>query len=233
MTTGEDNRAPSTTMHAMPRTIPAALSLLLLSLVACEKSPPQPSATPEPATSKAVVVATITATPSAAAPTPSEPAAAPSASAAPRASTSAAPKASAAASGSAAPKAKTPASTTMSDKDYDLVVATPGCAVGEECSLSLTLSTKGGFHVNKEYPYKFTAAPSGAITYTAKAAPNVFSKASGDFTEQGETQAVMTVRYRAAEAGAQTLAGTYKMSVCSADQCRIVDPKVALAVTVR
>ncbi|MCA9591380.1 MAG: hypothetical protein KC657_39060, partial [Myxococcales bacterium] len=102
----------------------------------------------------------------------------------------------------------------MSDANYDLVVATPGCAVGQECTLALRLATKGDYHINKEYPYKFTGAPAGPVTFVSKGAPNVFSKASGDFAIDGETRAVMNVRYRASEAGKVTLAGTYKMSVC-------------------
>ncbi|MEZ4258970.1 MAG: hypothetical protein R3B36_07880 [Polyangiaceae bacterium] len=214
-------------------------------LAACDKTEaPKPDPTPAttsaeappaPASTTSASVATTDTTASAAA------SAAPSAPAAPSASTasgaaSAKPAASgatpAAAASGPAPKLEA-ASTTVSDANYDLVVATPGCAVGQECTLALRLATKGDYHINKEYPYKFTGAPAGPVTFVAKGAPNVFSKASGDFAIDGETRAVMNVRYRASEAGKVTLAGTYKMSVCSADQCRIVDPKVSLQVAVR
>ena len=208
-------------------------------LAACDKTEaPKPDPTPATTTAEApppptstttASIATTETTASAAA------SAAPSASTAPEAA-SAKPAASgatpAAAASGPAPKLEA-ASTTVSDANYDLVVATPGCAVGQECTLALRLATKGDYHINKEYPYKFTGAPAGPVTFVAKGAPNVFSKASGDFAIDGETRAVMNVRYRASEAGKVTLAGTYKMSVCSADQCRIVDPKVSLQVAVR
>jgi hypothetical protein len=207
-------------------------------LAACDKTE-SPKPDPSPA---ATSVATAEAPPASAVTAVTvETTAAPSASEAPSAATAAAsasakpaPSAAAAApTASAAPQKLEAASTTVSDANYDLVVATPGCAVGQECTLALRLSTKGSYHINKEYPYKFTGAPAGGVTFAAKGAPNVFSKASGDFSIDGETRAVMNVRYRASEAGKVTLAGTYKMSVCSADQCRIVDPKVALQVAVR
>ena len=44
---------------------------------------------------------------------------------------------------------------------------------------------------------------------------------------------MLTVRFTPSAAGTQTLAGVFKLSVCSADTCEIEKPRLALAVTVR
>jgi hypothetical protein len=62
----------------------------------------------------------------------------------------------------------------------------------------------------------------------------VFAK-PGDFREEGEKAATMTVAFKptAAPAGGKvTLAGTYKMSVCSDANCQIEQTAISLAVPV-
>jgi hypothetical protein len=95
----------------------------------------------------------------------------------------------------------------------------------------LKLAVTGEYHVNKEYPYKFVATP-GAVDYLGKGDPNTFSRANGDFAEDGEKAATLTVRFKAKQAGDATVAGTYKLSVCSAENCQIEQQAVTLTVPV-
>lgn len=153
---------------------------------------------------------------------------------------SAAPAASSAPVASAAPvdagKAKPgklqPAKAHVDGKNFALDVASPGCRAGEDCTMTIKLVASAEYHVNKEYPYKFVAAAAPGITFLGKGDASTFSKASGDFTEEGEKTATMTVRFKPAAAGEAKVSGTYKMSVCSAEQCQIEQQAIALAIPV-
>lgn len=136
------------------------------------------------------------------------------------------------ASASAAAAALKPASTRIAGKNFALDVASPGCKAGADCVVTLRVTAAGEYHINKEYPYKFTAAPAPGITFLGKGEPNVFTRAAGDFREEGEKAATMTVRFKPTAPGDAKVSGTYKMSVCSADQCQIEQQAVALAVPV-
>lgn len=98
--------------------------------------------------------------------------------------------------------------------------------------MTLRLAATGGYHVNKEYPYKFTADEAPSITFLGKDSPRTFSRASGDFEEQGESAATMTVRFKPTSAGPAKISGVYKMSVCSAENCQIEQAKVELTLRV-
>lgn len=99
--------------------------------------------------------------------------------------------------------------------------------------MTIKLAATSGYHVNKEYPYKFVAAPAPGITFLGKSEPTTFSKAAGDFQEEGEKRATMSVRFRPASRGEAKVSGTYKMSVCSDDQCQIEQQPISLVVPVK
>jgi hypothetical protein len=98
--------------------------------------------------------------------------------------------------------------------------------------MTLALAVAGDFHVNKEYPYKFIGAPAGGVSFLGKNDANIFGRTTGDFVEQGEKKATLTVRFKAASAGEAHVTGKYKLSVCSAAQCQIEEQAVDLAVPV-
>lgn len=98
--------------------------------------------------------------------------------------------------------------------------------------MTLRLAPTGAYHVNKEYPYKFVAAGAPNVTFLGKGDANTFSRASGDFAEEGEKAATMTVRFKPTAAGSARVSGTYKMSVCSAENCQIEQQAVTLDVPV-
>ena len=143
--------------------------------------------------------------------------------------TTAAPVASAKAEAAAPLK---PAGTSITGKNFTLAVGSPGCRVDTPCAVTLRITAGGEFHVNKEYPYKFTANAAPGVTFLGSGDANVFSRAAGDFREEGEKSATMTVRFKPTAAGEAKIAGTYKMSVCSAEQCQIEAQAVQLAVPV-
>ena len=67
--------------------------------------------------------------------------------------------------------------------------------------MTIKIATGAEWHVNKEYPYKFLASAAPNLTFLGKSDPNTFSRAAGDFAEQGEKTATMTVRFKPASAG--------------------------------
>ena len=153
---------------------------------------------------------------------------APSASASAVASVTSAPPAK-----SAKPGTLKPASAHVAGNNFTVDVASPGCQAGSDCVMTLKLGVGGGYHVNKEYPYKFIGAPAGSVSFLGKPSdPNTFGRMTGDFVEQGEKAALLTVHYKAAAPGEAHVTGKYKLSVCSADQCQIEQQAIDLTVPV-
>lgn len=149
--------------------------------------------------------------------------------------TASAPASAAAAVDAGKPKAAgklQPAKAHVDGKNFALDVASPGCHAGEDCTMTIKLVAGSDYHVNEEYPYKFVAAAAPGITFLGKGDATTFSKASGDFVEEGEKAATMTVRFKPTAPGEAKVSGTYKMSVCSADQCQIEQQPIALAIPV-
>ncbi|MFO0757023.1 MAG: hypothetical protein U0359_11055 [Byssovorax sp.] len=98
-------------------------------------------------------------------------------------------------------------------------------AAGKEGTVEVTLKTKGDYHINKQYPYKFKIAepaPDG-VTFPKP----MLKREDGTFEEKtGSFKLPFTV----AKAGRAKIAGTFSISVCSDANC--VMDKVALEVDV-
>ena len=143
-----------------------------------------------------------------------------------------------AASGSGAATATTGSATVGSHVDgnhFTVDVATPAaCAPDTECTIAARVTALGDYHVNKEYPYKLKMEDAAGVTFLGKdpQGASTFSKAAGDFALAGEKEAVMTVRYRAAP-GTHPVAGTLKLSVCTAAACLLEQAKVTATVAAR
>jgi hypothetical protein len=120
--------------------------------------------------------------------------------------------------------------------DHFFVEAAPGdCAAGAPCDLQLKVLATGDYHINDDYPYRFTAdeAPGVAFLGANPADTRVFSKSTGDW-QKAETKAgTMRVRFTPAAAGPKTIAGTFKVSVCSAENCLLEQPKVSAVVAAK
>lgn len=121
-------------------------------------------------------------------------------------------------------------------KNFKLEAAPQGeCKALAECRVTIKLEAVGEYHINKEYPYKFKADANGDVEFLGKddAGKNVFSKSAGDFKTEGEQKAVMTVRFKPSKAGQVVLGGTYKLSVCSAQNCQLESQQLAVNVPVK
>ena len=224
-------------MHASRLAIASSLALAAL-LPACSKSDATstaPTASAFAVPSEAPTIA-ITGTPVASAPAASASAlASASVSAKPPASARSATSTTAAVAASApalAPVALKPAASHLTGKNFVLDAASPGCRVDTPCTMTLRLAAAGEYHVNKEYPYKFIAAAAPGVQFLGSADANTFSRAAGDFREDGEKAAILIVRFKPTATGEARVSGTYKMSVCSAENCQIETPTITLAVPV-
>jgi hypothetical protein len=125
-----------------------------------------------------------------------------------------------------------PASKHVNGSNFALDLGSPGCKAAAECAMTIKLVTSGDYHVNKEYPYKFIATATPGVEYLGKTDATTFTRAAGDFIEQGEKTGTMTVRFKPASPGEARISGTYKFSVCSADQCQIEQEKLDLSIPV-
>jgi hypothetical protein len=109
------------------------------------------------------------------------------------------------------------------------------CAVGATCKLAVKLVATGDFHINDEYPYKLTADEAPGLEYlgAAPSGKNVFSKASADWKKGDEKSGVMTVAFRSTGQGDKVVGGTFKLSVCSAQNCQLEQEHVQATVAVK
>jgi hypothetical protein len=109
------------------------------------------------------------------------------------------------------------------------------CQAGAACAITVKLAVSGEYHVNQQYPYKFTAGQAGSVTYlgTDAAGPNVFTKNAGDFAIGDEKTATMTVKFKVAQKGPAVIGGTFKLSVCSSQNCLLEQQEVSVNVTAK
>lgn len=109
----------------------------------------------------------------------------------------------------------------LAQKPFYRVDAQPvaPCPVGSTCEAQLVLTALGGYHVNDEYPTKFVV----------DAASEARVDGEGTFRIGGEKHGTMTVKFTPTKPGAK-LVGTFKLSVCSEENCEIESPTITLAV---
>jgi hypothetical protein len=120
--------------------------------------------------------------------------------------------------------AASPATTPLAAKPFYRVDRAPqaACASGAICEAALVLTALGNYHVNKDYPFKFVGDPAAAIQVDGQ----------GTFAFGDARHGTMTIKFRAASSGTATLVGTFKLSVCSDENCEIETPKLELLVPV-
>ncbi len=109
------------------------------------------------------------------------------------------------------------------------------CAVGATCSVALKLTATGEFHINQDYPYKFKADDGSGVEYlgTDAAGKNTFSKTAGNWQATDEKSGVLSIAFRPATSGSKTVAGMFKLSVCSAATCQLEQQPISTTVAVR
>ncbi len=99
---------------------------------------------------------------------------------------------------------------------------------GAQGAVDVTLTPKGGYHINAQYPYKFKVsdpAPEG-VTFPKP----LLARADGSFEE---TKGAFHVPFVAAKAGKVTVGGTLYLSVCSDANCIIEKEPLEVAVDVK
>jgi hypothetical protein len=122
-----------------------------------------------------------------------------------------------------------------SDDNFFIDAAADACSAASVCVVRLKLTATGDYHINDEYPYKFKADDSAGVEFqgTDAAGKNVFSKAAGDWSKNAEKYGTMVVKFKPDGKGARTVAGTFKLSVCSAQNCLLKSAQLSVSIAVR
>jgi hypothetical protein len=109
------------------------------------------------------------------------------------------------------------------EKEHFRVDAGPRtpCQVGQVCEARVVLSALGAYHVNEKYPFKLEADPKSGVAVDG----------TGSWALDDAKTGTLTVKYKAGKAGTAKLAGTFKLSVCTDENCAIEAPAIALDVT--
>jgi len=124
------------------------------------------------------------------------------------------------------PAAAGDAKAKVSEDSYDLKLEPSGTyKVGTAGAVQIVLDAKGPFKVNQEYPYSFALNEAPGVKFANM-------KVTGDAVKLEKKRATMSVPFTPSEAGARTISGTFKFSVCTDEQCLIKKQELALAVTV-
>jgi len=114
------------------------------------------------------------------------------------------------------PEAPEPAS-------FEVAVKPPAsCARATTCEAQIALTALAGFKVNAEYPFKFV----GDI------GPQISFEGTGSFAHGDKKTGTMTVKFRSEAAGTIKVSGTFKLSVCTDEVCKIEQPKITFDVPV-
>lgn len=103
-------------------------------------------------------------------------------------------------------------------KNFHVDAAALGpCAPDALCTVAADLTAINEFKVNKEYPFKFVAEPGLALDGPAT------------FAHTGVHSGRLLVQFKR-PAGAVTVRGGFKLSVCSADVCQVETAQLAVNV---
>lgn len=107
------------------------------------------------------------------------------------------------------------------------IVASGAYKAGTEGKVTVTVTAKGEYHINPQYPYKFkTNTPSDGLSYpkpTLQRADGKFEQVRGSFE----------VPFVAAKAGKVTVGGLLNLSVCSAANCVVDKAPLEIVVDVK
>ena len=117
--------------------------------------------------------------------------------------------------------------TAVAGDQYNLSVSAPSPKAGERAVAKISLTPKGAFHVNTEYPVKLKmTAPDGVtLEKDTLRGPDAkrFEKAGLDFE----------VGFTAAASGKKSFTGELKFAVCTDTECKPTSEKVAFDVDVK
>ena len=94
-----------------------------------------------------------------------------------------------------------------------------------EGSFEVVLETRNDYHINEQYPYKFT--PKSGVDGVTYKGP--VGREAGQFEK---TKAVLRVPFTATKAGSLPVGGKLSLSVCSDKNCLMEKQELELPVTV-
>jgi hypothetical protein len=102
------------------------------------------------------------------------------------------------------------------------------CASTKECSAEITLSTKGDYKVNDQYPHKFKAAdpPPEGVTFPKP----LLRKEDGSFEKK---RGSFKLPFVVARAGKAKIGGVLSLSVCSEQSCLMEKQPVEIDIDVK
>jgi hypothetical protein len=99
--------------------------------------------------------------------------------------------------------------------------------------LVVTVETRGGFHLNDEYPHRFTPLPAPTISYDEALIDAAAMKRHACRTEGSRACALeVAVPFVARAAGHATVGGELAFGACDADRCIIEKLPVAVPLDV-
>lgn len=107
------------------------------------------------------------------------------------------------------------------------LVQSGGCERAKPCSVNAIILAKGEYHINENYPYKFTAQnpPVKGLSYPKP----VVGRDEGEFDQH---KAVLKVPFTVDASGDKLVGGVVSLSVCSAANCLMDKQALELAVRV-
>jgi hypothetical protein len=100
-----------------------------------------------------------------------------------------------------------------------------GYAKGSEGAFEVVLETKGDYHINEQYPYKFTPKESEGAAFKGPV-----GREAGQFDK---TKAVLTVPFTPTKAGPVVVGGKLALSVCSDKNCLMEKQDLEVPVAVK
>lgn len=125
----------------------------------------------------------------------------------------------------ATPAPPPPAGSTARGSHFEVAMSADACAKDATCTVRIALTSSSGFHVNPEFPHKFSASPAEGVEFVG---PPALERPVG----KGETSATMLVKFKPSRPGRAEVAGTFRFGICNERACEREDQPLAMAVPV-
>ncbi len=118
---------------------------------------------------------------------------------------------------------------------FDVGLSPSGAYVANQPATAIvSIRAREGFHVNPEYPVKFTASSDGAVAFATPTVALLEVLERTPCAEHAEDTCLARapLAFSVTKAGPAKVAGTLALSVCNADQCLIEKVPLSLDVVV-
>lgn len=134
--------------------------------------------------------------------------------------------------------AAAPAESKFDTNSYTLEIKPVGkYKKGEEGTFQIVLKTKPGYHVNEEYPTRFTAADAAGVKYAQAKLHKAKDGAAFAFADCSEKKdekctLTITVKFTPEQSGNVKVGGELNAGVCNKDSCLTEKKTLELSVPV-